>query len=266
MSHGFVFRPGTNDEIMFHHIQEVDEYHLPATFSARDIVIDIGVHIGAFSYKVLRRGVGRVYGFEADPANFACAVRNLQGFGNRVQLRHAAVWRSDRPVATLNFTRSHDPANTGGGNTLWEEGAIEVPAIAFDNVLHEITQGGKQRIRLLKIDCEGAEFPILMTSRRLHLIDEIAGEFHEHGGQLNSAPVPQRARIPGYDQLTIIELTDALQRAGFRVTSHRHEGSHLGLFHAVNTRTSIAQPKFLNVKDRLRSAWRLLKTGRSSAA
>ena len=29
------------------------------------------------------------------------------------------------------------------------------------------------------MDCEGSEFPILLTSRMLHLIDNIRGEFHE---------------------------------------------------------------------------------------
>ena len=83
----------------------------------------------------------------------------------------------------------------------------------------------------------------MLTSRRLHLIDEIVGEFHELGGPLpeisenraSDAHVFQSDRVAGF---TIEELARFLRDAGFNVTYFRHvrpdgavEG--LGLFFAT---------------------------------
>ena len=35
-----------------------------------------------------------------------------------------------------------------------------------------------RRIRLLKLDCEGAEYPFLATTKELGRVDEVAGELH----------------------------------------------------------------------------------------
>jgi hypothetical protein len=155
----------------------------------------------------------------------------------------------------LNFFYSTDKANTGGGNVLWSAEGPQVESIALDDVIDRVTKRGRKRVRMLKIDCEGSEFTILMTSRRLHLIDEIAGEFHEFGGAYDANPIPERARVPRVERFTIEELTATLERAGFQVTSHRHPNSHLGLFHAVNQNPL----GHTLVYRQLRSAWRGLK-------
>jgi FkbM family methyltransferase len=257
MSHGFVFRPGTMDEAMFQYIMANDEYHLPDAFQPDDIIIDIGVHIGSFCYKALQRGSNYVYGFEAEPSNFQCAVRNLESFGGRVRLQNKAVWRSDREPDTLYFTSSPDRANTGGGNVVWANEGPAISTIALDDILRDVTRNGKKRVRLLKIDCEGSEFTILMTSRLLHLVDEIAGEFHEFCGEYDNNMIPERAEVSGLKRFTIVELTDFLQRQGYRVTSHRHPNSNLGLFHAVGEVNRVPRPAFL--KSRIRSAWHGLR-------
>jgi hypothetical protein len=98
-------------------------------------------------------------------------------------------------------------------------------------------------VRLLKLDCEGAEWPILLTSRRLHLIDEICGEFHEIGGDFLEINEDRPAQRPVFsfanvEKFTIDLLVEHLTDAGFTVTWHRHtrpggaiEG--LGLFFAT---------------------------------
>src|SRR5580700_1537028 len=73
VSHPFVFRPNTHDEGVFHAVNTHNEYRLPETFRADDVIIDIGTHIGSFCYAALVRGSNHVYGFEASPENFARA-------------------------------------------------------------------------------------------------------------------------------------------------------------------------------------------------
>jgi hypothetical protein len=118
-----------------------------------------------------------------------------------------------------------------------------VAKIALDDVVDLATNRGEHRVRLLKLDCEGAEWPIVLTSQRLHLVDEIVGEFHELGGPLpeigedrpSNAQVFYSDRVAGF---TIEELARFLRGAGFGVTYFRHvrpDGAlkGLGLFFAT---------------------------------
>jgi hypothetical protein len=76
----------------------------------------------------------------------------------------------------------------------------------------------------VKIDCEGSEFPILLTSRTLHLIDEIVGEFHEFGPEdrPHDDTISPEAAVPGHDRFTMIVLKRALSEAGFVVEVLHH--------------------------------------------
>ena len=233
MDHPFTFRPGTLDESMFNAVCLYNEYELPEAFRPDDLIVDVGMNIGSFCYAALTRGAGRVVGFEAEAANYECAVRNLRTFAGRVEPVRKAIWRSDRPATTLKFFRSPDAANTGGGNVIWDEGEQVVEAIPFDDAIRDATRGGKQRVRLLKIDCEGSEFPILFTSRTLHLIDQVVGEFHEFHGDHDEFPIPAIARVDGFDRFTIVELTAVLRRAGFDVRSERFGETNMGHFFAT---------------------------------
>lgn len=257
MSPDFGFRPGTNDERMFHSIMEHDEYRLPERFEPDDLILDIGAHIGIFSYKALLRGSHQVHGFEAERSNYECAVRNLQSFGNRVHLYHQAVWRSDQAVDYLYYTPSLNPQNTGGGNVLWGRDGPGIPVVALDKILRKLTQNGRRRVRMLKLDCEGSEWPILLTSRWLHLVDYLAGEFHEIGGDDPTTWIPDCAQVQGYDRFTIEALTAFLERTGFRVQSMRHVGTPLGLFYAEYSGRALPRPAFW--RDRLKSAWNLVR-------
>jgi FkbM family methyltransferase len=213
VSHPFVFRPDTQDEIVFHAVTTYNEYRLPDAFQPDDVIIDIGTHIGSFCYAALARGSNRVYGFEASPENFEHARRNLQSFGDRVRLYHKAVWRSDRKVERLGF--SECTYNNGAG-VVWKNGeGPAITAVPFDDVVREVTRNGRTRVRMVKVDCEGSEYPILLTSQTLHLIDAIVGEFHEFGpNEING--------VAGHERFTIEVLQEALERSGFDVDVEHH--------------------------------------------
>lgn len=263
-AHPFRFRPGTLDEGVYNTVIVANEYRLPEAFRPDDLILDIGAHIGCFCYAAATRGSHRVHGFEAEPGNFACAASHLAGFGDRVRLRNQAVWRSDRPADRLTFYRCRNAANTGGNNAFLPGEEIAVDAVPFDDIVDEVTRGGRDRIRLLKIDCEGSEFPILLTSRRLGLIDRIAGEFHEFGGDHDSYTIPPWAQVPGVERFTIDVLAEALRHAGFEVTWERPAGAKLGLFAAERRepsrghagRAGAASPIFARVAAFLRRAHR----------
>lgn len=214
-------RSGTNDDWVWRSVVEGNEYFVPETLSAEDVIIDIGLHIGSFSYLVLTRGAGQVYGFEADDENYSLARANLQAFGERVVAVHGAVCRSDVHPSHLFFSGyevfRNGVINTGGGNVFSADTGKPVRAIPFDSIVDSVTQSGHRRIRLLKLDCEGSEYPILMTSGRLDLIDEIVGEYHEIGCGKDHRDVPSVAQVGQATGLGGDILADCLARNGFAV-------------------------------------------------
>ena len=226
----FSLRAGTADSVIYDQVVRQNEYQLPERFAPDTLVVDIGTHVGAFSYLSLTRGAAEVIGYEPERANHRCAVKNLSPFGSRARVHCAAVWRSDAPIDQLPFFPSSDASNTGGGTVIWDTDEHHVDGISFDGVLEAASDGGRRRVDLVKMDCEGAEFPILLTSKRLHLIDHMVGEYHEL-----RAPLPRHTAVPGYTEFAVSDLMHVLHTSGFDVTVEpRASGSYgeLGLFFA----------------------------------
>jgi FkbM family methyltransferase len=246
----FYVREGTADQAIVASVIEQNEYRLPEQFAPDDIIIDVGAHIGAFSYAALLRGAGAVWAIEADAENCRMAERNLAAAieAGSTTLLHAAVWRSDSEDEQLyhgGYSSSGGVINTGGGGVIWQREGAPVPAIGLDRIIMAATDGGRRRVRLLKIDCEGAEWPILLTATRLDLVDEIAGEFHEIGGLYDSHTPP--FSIAGYERFTIELLQRYLAGQGFHVSGRRHSTAdgrpaHMGLFWAITHPQATTQP------------------------
>jgi FkbM family methyltransferase len=268
MSDVWTFRSGTVDRMIFNGVVGHNEYNLPYSFTPSDVVIDVGAHIGSFAFAAVQRGCQHVYSFEPDRDNCSRAETHLREYidAGRVRLSRQAVWRSDANDDQLrfdgyqmfpaSFSGMEGILNTGNGSVLWGTGDV-VEKIALDDVIDGIIANGaanstangsgRGRIRLLKLDCEGAEWPILLTSRRLHVIDEIAGEFHELGGPYleigeERPPTPIVFESDRVTSFTIEELARVLTETGFTVTHRRHrrpdgalEG--LGMFFAVRMRS-----------------------------
>lgn len=241
------FRSNTIDRMIFHMIYYGNEYRLPESFNSDDIILDVGAHAGYFAHRVLEKGAGKVVGVEADNENYKLACQNLSTYMDtgRAELILAAAWRSDKNDDVLyhsGYTRfpNHDLLNTGGGDVLWNDQGESLPKVAFDDLLLTLTNHGEQNIRLLKLDCEGAEWPILLTSEHLHLIDEICGEYHEIGGEYDDLEAPFHWQ--GHQCFTEELLLQLLAMKGFSVSTKRHchpvtgAKQRLGMFFAKNSR------------------------------
>ena len=237
----YLFRDGTLDAAIWQGV-EADYPSLPAAFAPGEIVLDIGCHTGAVSDLAARRGA-TVVGYEANHENYVLAKFNLARHGS-VTVRHRAVWRSDLDAPTeLVFTPSADRGNTGGGSVLFDSEAEHwrvhprefadpdpgelplhrdtVAAVALDDLLVELG-----RVRFLKLDVEGSEFPILLTATRLELVDAIAGEYHEVS-EADMALLAPGARV-GPDRYSAEVLRRRLRTAGFTtkfVSTHHGRGT-----------------------------------------
>jgi len=220
----FTFRPQTLDFDIFNMVYFNNEYRLPDRFHTDDIIIDIGAHIGSFAYAVLVRGAKHVLSVEAHPQNYGLACTHLHGAITMglLDLRWGAVWRSDHhrdTVACGGFSMiGSDIINTGNVEVQAGNTGQLIPRYALDDLIQAYHP---QRIRLLKLDCEGSEFPILLTSTQLHQVDEIVGEFHEFGGAYDKRQ--PNSHLSDYTRYTIDVLLEYLHYHGFNTTDERHQ-------------------------------------------
>ncbi|SPF34290.1 hypothetical protein SBA4_1470005 [Candidatus Sulfopaludibacter sp. SbA4] len=218
-----------------------DEYGIRNQhFEPEDIVVDVGAHIGTFSYLCYIRGSRSVYSYEASARNFEFLQRNLGGLPG-IRLFHKAVWRSDGEGGGELLVSGPDGQNTGAVSALAAGRLVHfsnqsvseagpgssVPAVALDEILADFP-----RVKLLKLDCEGSEFPILLTSRELHRVERIVAEVHEIGEPAMALLEP-RARVHGYTAYALADLVALLEGAGFRVSSRAGGEDRLHLVDAV---------------------------------
>jgi len=183
----FRLRPGTWDGVVYDQVYVRNEYGLPNQFDSRDVILDIGGHIGCFALSAIDRGAGTVLTAEPDRENFRllsenCADSIREG---KVIAIATAVVRSDSQASDSvlydGYRMDNGLLNTAAGSTVRGKGIL-VPAVQFDKLVDRaLDSSGAQDIRLLKLDCEGAEWEILYTTKKLEKIVEIVGEYHNWG-------------------------------------------------------------------------------------
>lgn len=149
----------------------------PIRFRKGDVVLDIGAHVGLVTIYLAKKHRGiTVYAYEPVPDNFAKLVCHLwlNGLLGRVHPYQLAV-TADGGDRVMVKGGHHS-----GGATAFHDFEREpftvrsttVPAILEE---HDIT-----RVRLLKLDCEGAEHEILGTADGwLERVSHIRGEIHK---------------------------------------------------------------------------------------
>ena len=84
----------------------------------------------------------------------------------------------------------------------------------------------------MKLDCEGSEFPILLTSKLLSKADRIIGEYHEVDSTAMKYLAPI-AKLPHYKEYKTQMLVEKLEQKGFEVTLTPNSSS-IGHFDARN--------------------------------
>jgi len=176
-----------------------------ATTATEKTIVDIGAHIGAVAVLAATLWPGcRLIACECDPDNLTLLKRNLQALGENgvrpseeipkgqtpfpnVRIVEAAIVGEE--VAEVEFHAVADKAgrNSGGGSCFLREPgsqAIRVPALSIRKLWRE---QHIDRCDLMKLDCEGAELPILAALAGAGLLPRIrclVGEWHvlpEHG-------------------------------------------------------------------------------------
>jgi FkbM family methyltransferase len=146
-----------------------------------DIVVDIGANQGFFTCYAAQMGA-HVYAFEPNPDTFKIFEGNIarNGFSDRVFARCIAVADFDGETELVcsgylgggsdTINPAHAKAITSAHHP---ERRIPVKVASISSVIP-----AEMRVRLLKIDCEGAELAILRNLKNPERFDSIAIEFH----------------------------------------------------------------------------------------
>lgn len=180
-------------------------------------IIDIGAAIGEYTL-LAATGKDRclIHAYEPFPESFSMLRTNLAlNHAERVQAFAEAV--GGQPgTAALNLSRGGPlQVSTETGGT--SQNAIRVPVITLDQALDRLGS----RCQVLKLDCEGAEYDILLNAPQAALdrIDHIVMETHD-----------------GVTAFSHRDLVAFLQSQGFQVeTSPNFVHPELGYLHAFKS-------------------------------
>ncbi|NCN42369.1 FkbM family methyltransferase [bacterium] len=211
-----LIRQNTCDPDIWRDVVDKNEYKIPTTLSPDTVVLDIGLHIGSFAHLVLSRGAGHVEGYEPVRESFDLAVHNLTPFSDKFTGFNFGVWRSDRKQSKLGLAVPATDFDTSSYSLISGNSDTFLPVVPLDPILVRL-----EHVHILKMDCEGSEFPILLTSKELGRVDRIYLEYHEYGGKFDKMVIDDEARIDGvtiFDDQALIKI---LHEQGFRTTTIR---------------------------------------------
>jgi len=180
----------TNDPSTLGCISEIvnrDEYLLSKFKNEENqTFIDIGTNCGVATIILAKQNPNSIiYAFEPDPSIFKILEKNIYANNlTNVKLYNKAVAEKNTKTISL-FCHPH----YSGGNTTCSSvessksffgknlKSVEVECISLDDI---ILNNNIDKIKLLKIDCEGAEYEILYGSEFLknNIVENMVGEFH----------------------------------------------------------------------------------------
>ncbi|GBD25570.1 31-O-demethyl-FK506 methyltransferase FkbM [bacterium HR30] len=209
-AHGSVPLMGLYNEVWRHDCYRVRRPPLQPEAT----VLDIGANVGVFALYVAKEFRPRVvYCFEPSPVAAADLWQNARAseLAGRVQVFPLAV-AAREGEQRLALTRAEVlnrlvPATTSDEQTIW------VRCTTLEQIF---TRNSIERCDLLKIDCEGAEYDIVLTASEsvLRRVRRMAIEWHA---------------VPGHSPQ---ELVERLQSIGFRVQQEGDPGGKLGYVYA----------------------------------
>jgi FkbM family methyltransferase len=183
-------------------------------------VVDIGGGLGDYSlFAALQQPTCQVYTFEPTPDSFRLLQENIAMCGSRnVRAEPVAIWSKAGEIAIDTSPGEAVQFISRETNGLTAPGQVRVASITLAQALERC---GIERCDLLKMDCEGAEYPILFATppETLQKVQRIVMEYHDNAGPYTHA-----------------DLERFLSQLGYRVRSYPNAvHAYLGYLYAERT-------------------------------
>lgn len=179
----FFIRRNSSDRNLINEICIKNDYTRHFKIKEGDIVVDIGANIGIFSILASQRAK-KVYSFEPVLENFKMLTSNV-----KLNQKTNCILLNKAVSNTVGSRRLFLADDNFGGNSFsgdhWQvkehSQSIEVETTNLETF---IKKNKIDQIDFLKIDCEGAEYEILMNCSKsvLSKIKKISMEFHNFNG------------------------------------------------------------------------------------
>lgn len=239
-----LYRKGSADEIVLRHsfgqdifLPEIPEY----TPNESHVILDVGAHIGTFSCLMARLVPdGRVYAIEGCRESYEILTENLvrNGLSNAVA-EHLLLL--DKSGSAHLY---HDLQEGNWGHSAVANLSNESEIVRSENLCEFMKRNSIDNIDLLRMNCEGAEFPVIMSATPdvLACIQNILILHHEY-------------LVPGS---SVKEMIRRLEQAGFRVRLTNLNADHSSGW-IIATRRGCSNIRWLRYRywkyrKRLRSA------------
>lgn len=145
------------------------------------VMVDIGAGIGDFSiYAAYGRPNAVVYAFEPYSESYQLLIKNLtmNAIDNVVAFQQAVWRRAGQLVIDLSGGEPLQFSSREGISKRDEQDVVTVEGLPLEDIFEE---QGIESVDLMKLDCEGAEYEILMetSSDALAKIQRIIMEYHD---------------------------------------------------------------------------------------
>lgn len=123
-------------------------------------VIDIGANIGDSSIYFALRGASKIVGVEPIPDNYEMAVKNIKSnnFSDKVSLVLAGC---SARTGSIEVSEGHE-AGIASHTINYDKAGTKIPTVTLETILKEYDISDGETV--LKMDCEGCEYDIILTT------------------------------------------------------------------------------------------------------
>ena len=163
-------------------------YIWPAPLSSGSVVIDAGAHRGQFSAEIIRRFGCKCHLIEANPV-----LATELSVPGAASVTNAALSAQDGSAPLhLNENLESSSLASNACNPLVSE-TVDVETIMLETLMSRL---GVEKIDLLKLDIEGAEFGLIDATSDdiLRRIDQLTVEFHDFQPRFRGRQLFEKAR------------------------------------------------------------------------